>query len=171
MCLSINYCVEIMHMLGIEKCNLVLTLVTSKMFPAPTQPLSQKENITPKDTPPSIVPTPPPTSPPLESWAHALERARADGSIQRQLMREKMAEERRKKLAMLDSKRKTTNAEQTVIAESVDELGTQDICTTEDRLRLNTERLKAFLGNSFTLAFSSHGGFREGDFWGKWKFL
>ena len=36
-----------------------------------------------------------------------------------------MAEERRKKLAMLDSKRNVKNAEQTIITENLDELGTQ----------------------------------------------
>jgi hypothetical protein len=39
-------------------------------------------------------------------------------------MREKMAEERRKKLAMLDSKRKAQNAaEEMVMTENLDELG------------------------------------------------
>ncbi len=37
-----------------------------------------------------------------------------------------MAEERRKKLAMLDSKRKTRNIEQMVITENLDELGMHD---------------------------------------------
>jgi hypothetical protein len=43
-------------------------------------------------------------------------------------MREKMAEERRKKLAMLDSKRKAQNAaEEMVMTENLDELGMYDI--------------------------------------------
>jgi hypothetical protein len=42
-------------------------------------------------------------------------------------MREKMAEERRKKLAMLDSKRKRRNTEQTVTTENLDELGRHGI--------------------------------------------
>lgn len=66
----------------------------------------------------------PPTSPPPESWVHALERAQADGSIRRQMMREKMAEERKRKLAMLESKIRNPNSEHTsLIYEELDELG------------------------------------------------
>ena len=86
----------------------------------------QREDDT-KHVPPSPVPSPAPSSPALESWAHALERAQADGSIQRQLMREKMAEERRKKLAMLNSKKRRLTADQMVITENLDELGKLNI--------------------------------------------
>ncbi|XP_028396959.1 uncharacterized protein LOC114520825 [Dendronephthya gigantea] len=87
-------------------------------------PTSQPEDITALQDPhPPPPPRPSPTISPLESWAQALERARSNGNIRRELQREKLAEERRQKLAKLRSKNSYRNGEKLVVTEDRDELG------------------------------------------------
>lgn len=68
-------------------------------------------------------PDSPSASPAQENWVRALERARADGSIQREMLREKIAEKRKKKLSMMKGKKRREKTESELIEDRLDELG------------------------------------------------
>ncbi|XP_046845530.1 uncharacterized protein LOC124439350 [Xenia sp. Carnegie-2017] len=84
-------------------------------------PTSPPESIRPISS--RHFPDSPSASPAQENWVKALERARADGSIQREMLREKVAEKRKKKLSMMKGKKRREKTESELIEDRLDELG------------------------------------------------